>query len=94
MARDKENDMKEFQAWITKTQNEIDDWENFLEHKSLKKGKYKYCINWLKRQRPDVPASFTPTAKESFANVVRNMYSDAIKAVYDRALSEVAKDDE
>lgn len=94
MAKDKEDDMKAFHDWITKTEGEIDVWTDKLYHKSLTKGKYKYCFSWLMRNEPDMPNSYNPTAKESFRSVVvRNMFEDAYQALRDKQNNEVPKDD-
>lgn len=94
MAKDKEDDMKAFHDWITKTETEIDYWTDKLYRKALTKGKYKYCFSWLKKNEPDLSNSYNATAHESFKKVVvRNMFEDAYQALRDKQNNEVPKDD-
>lgn len=83
-----DKDLKNFQNWIKKTQDDTNDWVNYLVYKSKKVGKtYAGAIRYLQRNKPDFPRSFKATPTENVSNVVQSIYEEAIFKVRDEALS-------
>lgn len=83
-----DKDLKGFQNWIKKTQDDTKDWVNYLVCESKKVGKtYAGAIRYLQRNKPDFPRSFKATPTENVSNVVQSIYEEAIKKVRDEGLN-------
>ena len=83
-----DKDLKDFQNWIKKTQDDTNDWVNYLVCESKKVGKtYAGAIRYLQRNKPDFPRSFKATPTENVSNVVQSIYEEAIFKVRDEALN-------
>lgn len=83
-----DKDLKDFQNWIKKTQDDTNDWVNYLVYESKKAGKtYAGAIRYLQRNKPDFPRSFKATPTENVSNVVQSIYEEAIFKVRDEGLN-------
>lgn len=83
-----DKDLKDFQSWIKKTQDDTNDWVNYLVYESKKVGKtYAGAIRYLQRNKPEFPRSYKATPTENVSNVVQSIYEEAIFKVRDEALS-------
>lgn len=83
-----DKDLKDFQNWIKKTQDDTNDWVNYLVCESKKVGKtYAGAIRYLQRNKPDFPRSFKATPTENMSNVVQSIYEEAIFKVRDEGLN-------
>lgn len=83
-----DKDLKNFQNWIKKTQDDTNDWVNYLVYESKKVGKtYAGAIRYLQRNKPDFPRSFKATPTENVSNVVQSIYEEAIFKVRDEGLN-------
>lgn len=83
-----DKDLKDFQNWIKKTQDDTNDWVNYLVYESKKVGKtYAGAIRYLQRNKPDFPRSFKATPTENVSNVVQSIYEEAIFKVRDEGLN-------
>lgn len=83
-----DKDLKDFQNWIKKTQDDANDWVNYLVYESKKAGKtYQGAIRYLQRNKPEFPRSYKATPTENVSNVVQSIYEEAIFKVRDEALS-------
>lgn len=83
-----DKDLKDFQNWIKKTQDDANDWVNYLVYESKKVGKtYAGAIRYLQRNKPDFPRSFKATPTENVSNVVQSIYEEAIFKVRDEGLN-------
>lgn len=83
-----DKDLKDFQNWIKKTQDDTNDWVNYLVCESKKVGKtYAGAIRYLQRNKPDFPRSFKATPTENVSNVVQSIYEEAIFKVRDEGLN-------
>lgn len=83
-----DKDLKGFQNWIKKTQDDTNDWVNYLVCESKKVGKtYAGAIRYLQRNKPEFPRSYKATPTENVSNVVQSIYEEAIFKVRDEALS-------
>ena len=90
-----DKDLKDFQNWIKKTQDDANDWVNYLVCESKKVGKtYAGAIRYLQRNKPDFPRSFKATPTENVSNVVQSIYEEAIFKVRDEALGKEIKDND
>ena len=90
-----DKDLKGFQNWIKKTQDDTNDWVNYLVCESKKVGKtYQGAIRYLQRNKPDFPRSFKATPTENVSNVVQSIYEEAIFKVRDEALSKEIDDND
>lgn len=88
-------DLKDFQNWIKKTQDDANDWVSFLVYESKKVGKtYAGAIRYLQRNKPEFPRSYKATPVENVSNVVQSIYEEAIIKVKNEGLDrEVDNDD-
>lgn len=83
-----DKDLKDFQNWIKKTQDDTNDWVNYLVCESKKVGKtYAGAIRYLQRNKPDFPRSYKATPTENVSNVVQSIYEEAIFKVRDEGLN-------
>lgn len=83
-----DKELKDFQSWIKKTQDDTNDWVNYLVYESKKVGKtYAGAIRYLQRNKPEFPRSYKATPTENVSNVVQSIYEEAIFKVRDEALS-------
>lgn len=90
-----DEDLKDFQNWIKKTQDDTNDWVNYLVYESKKVGKtYQGAIRYLQRNKPEFPRSFKATPTENVSNVVQSIYEEAIFKVRDEALSKEIDDND
>ena len=90
-----DKDLKGFQNWIKKTQDDTNDWVNYLVYKSKKVGKtYAGAIRYLQRNKPEFPRSYKATPTENVSNVVQSIYEEAIKKVRDEDLGKEIKDND
>lgn len=90
-----DKDLKDFQNWIKKTQDDTNDWVNYLVYESKKAGKtYAGAIRYLQKNKPDFPRSFKATPTENVSNVVQSIYEEAIFKVRDEALSKEIDDND
>ncbi|AKG67085.1 hypothetical protein [Lactobacillus helveticus] len=88
-------DLKDFQNWIKKTQDDANDWVNYLVYESKKVGKtYAGAIRCLQRNKPEFPRSYKATPTENVSNVVQSIYEEAIFKVRDEALSKEIDDND
>lgn len=90
-----DKDLTEFQDWIKKTQTEIGDWTAYLVFKSKKEGKtYQGAMQYLRKNRPSAPRSFTAKPTESFVGTLQSMFDEATVKVRDEALGRGVRDDD
>ena len=90
-----DKDLKDFQNWIKKTQDDTNDWVNYLVCESKKVGKtYAGAIRYLQRNKPELPRSYKATPTENVSNVVQSIYEEAIFKVRDEALSKEIDDND
>lgn len=90
-----DKDLKDFQNWIKKTQDDTNDWVNYLIYESKKVGKtYQGAIRYLQRNKPEFPRSYKATPTENVSNVVQSIYEEAISKVRDEALSKEIDDND
>ena len=90
-----DKDLKDFQSWIKKTQDDTNDWVTYLVCESKKVGKtYAGAIKYLQRNKPEFPRSYKATPTENVSNVVQSIYEEAIFKVRDEALSKEIKDND
>ena len=83
-----DKDLKGFQSWIKKTQDDTNDWVNYLVCESKKVGKtYAGAIRYLQRNKPEFPRSYKATPTENVSNVVQSIYEEAIFKVRDEGLN-------
>lgn len=90
-----DKDLKDFQNWIKKTQDDANDWANYLVYESKKVGKtYQGAVRYLQRNKPEFPRSYKATPTENVSNVVQSIYEEAIFKVRDEALSKEIDDND
>lgn len=90
-----DKDLKDFQNWIKKTQDDANDWVNYLVYESKKVGKtYQGAVRYLQRNKPEFPRSYKATPTENVSNVVQSIYEEAILKVRDEALSKEIDDND
>lgn len=90
-----DKDLKDFQNWIKKTQDDANDWVNYLVYESKKVGKtYQGAIRYLQRNKPEFPRSYKATPTENVSNVVQSIYEEAIFKVRNEALSKEIDDND
>lgn len=90
-----DKDLKDFQKWIKKTQEDANDWVSFLVYESKKVGKtYAGAIRYLQRNKPEFPRSYKATPVENVSNVVQSIYEEAIFKVRIEALGKEIDDDD
>lgn len=90
-----DKDLKDFQNWIKKTQDNTNDWVNYLVYESKKVGKtYAGSIKYLQRNKPEFPRSYKATPTECVTNVVQSIYEEAIYKVRDEALNKEIEDND
>ena len=80
--------MNDFIEWQSEVLKGIDLWTTNLKNEALKQKTYKGAINYLNKSRPDLPRSYSGTASEQFQSVIRSMFDEAKKMVYDEAQSQ------
>ena len=80
--------IEEFLEWQSETKIAIELWTIRLKNVALKQGSYKEAIDYLNRNCPDLPRSYQGTASEQFQSVIRSMFDEAKKMVYDEAQSQ------
>ena len=83
-----END---FLSWQEETFKAIELWTIRLKNEALKQKTYKGAINYLNKNRPGLPSSYQGSASEQFQSVIRSMFDEAKKMVYDEAQSQEIK---
>lgn len=90
-----DKDLKDFQNWIKKTQDDANDWVNYLVYESKKVGKtYQGAVRYLQRNKPEFPRSYKATPTENVSNVVQSIYEEAIFKVRNEALSKEIDDND
>lgn len=90
-----DKDLKDFQNWIKKTQDDASDWVNFLVYESKKIGKtYAGAIRYLQRNKPEFPRSYKATPTENVSNVVQSIYEEAILKIRVEALGKEIDDND
>lgn len=90
-----DKDLKDFQNWIKKTQDDANDWVSFLVYESKKVGKtYAGAIRYLQRNKPEFPRSYKATPVENVSNVVQSIYEEAILKVRVEALDKEIDDND
>lgn len=90
-----DKDLKDFQDWIKKTQEDANNWVNYLVYESKKVGKtYAGAIRYLQRNKPEFPRSYKATPVENVSNVVQSIYEEAIFKVRDEALGKEIEDND
>ena len=80
--------MNDFIEWQSEVLKGIDLWTTNLKNEALKQKTYKGAINYLNKSRPDLPRQYQGTASEQFRSVIRSMFDEAKKMVYDEAQSQ------
>lgn len=80
--------MNDFIEWQSEVLKGIDLWTTNLKNEALKQKTYKGAINYLNKNRPDLPRAYQGTASEQFQSVIRSMFDEAKKMVYDEAQSQ------
>ena len=77
--------IEEFSEWQNETKTAIELWTIRLKNEALKQGSNNEAIDYLNRNCPDLPRSYQGTASEQFQSVVRSMFDEAKKMVYEEA---------
>ena len=78
---------EEFLKWQEETFRAIELWTIRLKNEALKQDTYKGAINYLNKNRPGLLSSYQGSASEQFQSVIRSMFDEAKKMVYDEAQS-------
>ena len=86
--------IEEFSEWQNETKTAIELWTIRLKNEALKQGSYEEAIDYLNRNCPDLPRDYQGTASEQFQSVIRSMFDEAKKMVYDEAQSQEIKHEE
>ena len=77
--------IEEFLEWQSETKIAIELWTIRLKNEALKQGSNNEAIDYLNKNCPDLPRSYQGTASEQFQSVIRSMFDEAKKMVYDEA---------
>lgn len=77
--------IEEFSEWQNETKIAIELWTIRLKNEALKQGSNNEAIDYLNRNCPDLPRDYQGTASEQFQSVIRSMFDEAKKMVYDEA---------
>lgn len=80
--------IEEFSEWQNEAKTAIELWTIRLKNEALKQGSYEEAIDYLNRNCPDLPRSYQGTASEQFQSVIRSMFDEAKKMVYEEAQSQ------
>lgn len=88
-------ELKEFQDWIQKINQEIDSKTIALADLAMNKNKtYSGAMYWLDKNKPDTPASYNATPVETFAGgVVTGMFQEAKRMINREAQRQEIKHD-
>ena len=80
--------IEEFSEWQNETKIAIELWAIRLKNEALKQGSYEEAIDYLNRNCPDLPRDYQGSANKEFQSVVRSMFDEAKKMVYDETQSQ------
>lgn len=80
--------IEEFSEWQNETKIAIELWTIRLKNEALKQGSYEEAIDYLNRNCPDLPRDYQGSANKEFQSVVRSMFDEAKKMVYDETQSQ------
>ena len=80
--------IEEFSEWQNETKIAIELWTIRLKNEALKQGSYEEAIDYLNRKCPDLPRDYQGSANKEFQSVVRSMFDEAKKMVYDETQSQ------
>ncbi len=80
--------IEEFLEWQNETKTAIELWTIRLKNVALKQDSYKKAIDYLNRNCPDLPRDYQGSASKKFQSVIRSMFDEAKKMVYDEAQSQ------
>lgn len=82
---------KEFLDWQEETFKAIELWTIRLKNEALKQDTYKGAINYLDINYPSPICTHEGSPSEQFQSVIRSMFDEAKKMVYDEAQSQEIK---
>lgn len=82
---------KEFLDWQEETFKTIELWTIRLKNEALKQDTYKGAINYLDINYPSPICAHEGSPSEQFQSVIRSMFEEAKKMVYDEAQSQEIK---
>ncbi|QHJ85753.1 MAG: hypothetical protein [Cystoviridae sp.] len=77
--------IEEFSEWQNETKIAIELWTIRLKNEALRQGSNNEAIDYLNK---NLPRSYQGTASEQFQSVIRSMFDEAKKMVYDEAQSQ------
>ena len=80
--------IEEFLEWQSETKIAIELWTIRLKNEALRQGSNNEAIDYLNKNCPDLPRLDQGTASEQFQSVIRSMFDEAKKMVYDEAQSQ------
>lgn len=83
--------IEEFSEWQNETKTAIELWTIRLKNVALKQGSYKKAIDYLNKNCPSLPRdyqNYQELIDEQFKSVIRSMFDEAKKMVYDEAQSQ------
>ncbi|MBC6360547.1 hypothetical protein [Lactobacillus apis] len=83
--------IEEFLEWQNETKTAIELWTIRLKNEALKQGSYEEAIDYLNRNCPDLPRDYQGSANKRFQSVIRSMFDEDKKMVYDEAQSQEIK---
>ena len=86
--------IEEFLEWQSGTKTVIELWTIRLKNVALKQGSYKEAIDYLNKNCLDLPRDYQSSANKKFQSVIRSMFDEAKKMVYDEAQSQEIKHEE
>ena len=77
--------IEEFLEWQSETKIAIELWTIRLKNEALRQGSNNEAIDYLNK---NLPRSYQGAASEQFQSVIRSMFDEAKKMVYDEAQSQ------
>lgn len=80
--------IEEFSEWQNETKTAIELWTIRLKNEALKQGSYNKAIDYLNRNCLSLPRDYQGSANKRFQSVIRSMFDEAKKMVYDEAQSQ------
>ena len=78
--------IEEFLEWQSETKIAIELWTIRLKNEALRQGSNNEAIDdYLNKNCPDLPRDYQGSANKEFQSVVRSMFDEAKKMVYEEA---------
>lgn len=75
--------IEEFSEWQNETKTAIELWTIRLKNDALKQGSNNEAIDYLNKNCPSLPQDYQGSANKRFQSVVRSMFDEAKKMVYE-----------